>query len=60
MPEPEPAAEAPADPADPVSSEDAVYIAMVNEYKGLRRAGAGVLAAAAMAMVDLRFFQDPS
>lgn len=36
----------PGAPADPVIAEDALYVAIVNEFRGLRRAGAGWIEAA--------------
>ena len=33
-------------PPDPVATEDIMYAAVVDEYRGLRRNGAGVLEAA--------------
>lgn len=36
----------PAPPADPVTAEDGYYAAVVDEFRGLRRAGAGIADAA--------------
>jgi hypothetical protein len=46
-----------AEPADPVASEDTHYHPVVDEYNGLRRAGAGLIAAAAIAGAHLTFAQ---
>ena len=40
--------ETPSVPADPVAAEDTYYAAIVSEYGALRKAGAGLLAAAAL------------
>ena len=44
-------------PADPVSTEDTLYRAVVDEYLGLRRAGAGIVAAAAISAAHLMYVQ---
>lgn len=36
----------PGAPADPVTTEDSMYAAVVDEYRGLRRNGAAILEAA--------------
>jgi hypothetical protein len=41
--------------ADPMASEDEFYAAIVSEYRGLRRAGAGVIEAASLAAAHLVF-----
>jgi hypothetical protein len=46
-----------AEPADPVASEDSLYVAVVSEYQGLRRAGAGIIAAAAISAAHLMWVQ---
>ena len=38
--------ETPEAPADPVTAEDVLYAAIVSEFRGLRRAGAGWIEAA--------------
>ena len=35
-------------PADPVATEDGMYVAIVSEIKGLRRAGASLIEACAL------------
>lgn len=45
----------PATQADPVSAEDSLYEAIVSEYRGLRRAGAPMVAAAAIAGAHLMY-----
>lgn len=35
-------------PADPVAAEDSLYAAIVSEYRGLRRNGAGIIEAAVL------------
>jgi hypothetical protein len=42
-------------PPDPVASEDGLYVAIVDEYQGLRRAGAGIFAAAAITGAHLAY-----
>lgn len=49
--------ETPTPPADPVAVEDTLYRAVVDEYAGLRRAGAGIVAAAAIAAAHLTYVQ---
>jgi hypothetical protein len=44
-------------PADPVTTEDGLYTAIVDEYQGLRRAGAGIVAAAAISAAHLMYVQ---
>jgi hypothetical protein len=44
-------------PTDPVTAEDTLYRAVVDEYTGLRRAGAGIVAAAAISAAHLMFVQ---
>jgi hypothetical protein len=44
-------------PADPVAAEETLYRAVVDEYTGLRRAGAGIVAAAAISAAHLMFVQ---
>lgn len=43
----------PGAPADAVSAEDTLYAAMVSEFRGLRRAGAGWIEAALLTMTHL-------
>ena len=40
-------------PADPVTAEDGLYVTVVSEYRGLRRAGAGLIEAAVLTMAHL-------
>ena len=44
-------------PANPVAAEENLYRAVVDEYTGLRRAGAGIIAAAAISAAHLMFVQ---
>jgi hypothetical protein len=50
-----PGAQAPEPAADPIADEDSLYVAVVSEYQGLRRAGAGIIAAAAISAAHLTF-----
>ena len=43
--------------ADPVTSEDEFYAAIVSEYAGLRRAGAGLVAAAVLTSAHMVMIQ---
>ena len=52
--------ERPEAPADPVASEDGVYIAVVSEYRGLRRAGGGFLPACVITAAHLYLAQENS
>jgi hypothetical protein len=47
-------------PADPVASEDSVYIAVISEYRGLRRAGGGFLPACVITAAHLYLAQEHS
>jgi hypothetical protein len=47
--------ETPTPPADPVAAEDNYYAAIVSEYTALRRAGAGIIAAAAITSAHMTF-----
>ena len=44
-------------PPDPIATEDGLYAAVVDEYRGLRRAGAGIIAAAAISAAHLTYVQ---
>ncbi len=50
---PERVTDQPAPPADPVSAEDSTYAAIVSEFRGLRRAGAGWVEAALLTAAHL-------
>jgi hypothetical protein len=47
----------PPESPDPVATEDGLYLAVVSEYQGLRRAGAGIVAAAAISAAHLMYVQ---
>lgn len=40
-------------PADPVAAEHSAYVAIVNEFRGLRHAGAGLIEAALLTAAHL-------
>lgn len=40
-------------PADPVAAEDTLYVTVVSEFRGIRRAGAGLVEAAVLTMAHL-------
>lgn len=43
----------PGAPADAVSAEDTLYLSVVSEFRGIRRAGAGLVEAAVLTMAHL-------
>ena len=45
--------ENPEAPADPVAAEHGAYVAIVNEFRGLRHAGAGLIEAALLTAAHL-------